>query len=431
MTLLNPQFLWGLLGISVPVAIHLWSKRKVRTIKVGSIQFISETKSKQNKNIAINEWWLLLLRCLLIGLLVFILTEPRWTGATDSSTTTYIFEPSLLTTSEDVQRFDDIPLENRRLLKTGLPAWSENEILETSEITPQYWQLAQEIQELPADSIIVFTKALQKGIRGKRPEISPRIRWVSVSDNLKTAEVVAAKFVGDSIQLVTFNSTESIYAFAKAYSEKSNLGDQLNASEDSLSIETENGTKQIFISQNEAINVQIVADENVDDQRVFVEAAFRAIATYINRPIAVEVQEPDTFTNSAKDEYVVWLSETSLPVMNQKVLVYKKDIFAEDIIALSSQSTMSFITQKLTASTIEQLRFVEQLLGWLAIETTLEQEAARLDQRSMDFAQFSPKEIVEDKRNQKVAVASFDRLLWVVLVILLLGERTLARIRKQ
>ena len=59
MTFLNPTYLWGLLGLAVPLAIHLWSKMEGKTIKIGSIQLLTEANPKQASSIHLNELFLL------------------------------------------------------------------------------------------------------------------------------------------------------------------------------------------------------------------------------------------------------------------------------------------------------------------------------------------------------------------------------------
>ena len=171
MTLLQPSYLWGLLALAIPIIIHLWSRKKVRTIKVGSIQFIAPTKSKESNSIQLNEWWLLLLRCLIISILVVILAEPYNTTTPDKEEVAYLFEPSLLSTADGLARFEQIPLEGRRLLQEDFPLWETGDVITNKEVVPNYWQLAREMEELAADSIVVFTHAFAKAVKGKRPTV--------------------------------------------------------------------------------------------------------------------------------------------------------------------------------------------------------------------------------------------------------------------
>src|SRR5690606_31873789 len=70
---LNPAWLWALLGMLVPIAIHLLSRKEGKVIPMGSTRFLSETSTSKFRSIKLNEVALLLLRCLLIALLVFFL----------------------------------------------------------------------------------------------------------------------------------------------------------------------------------------------------------------------------------------------------------------------------------------------------------------------------------------------------------------------
>jgi hypothetical protein len=49
MAFLNPLYLWALLGLAIPVAIHLWSRKEGRTIKVGSIKFLKGIGSQTSQ----------------------------------------------------------------------------------------------------------------------------------------------------------------------------------------------------------------------------------------------------------------------------------------------------------------------------------------------------------------------------------------------
>ena len=54
MTFLNPTYLWTLLALAVPLAIHLWSRKKVRVIKVGSTRFLESLDPKQTNSVKLN-----------------------------------------------------------------------------------------------------------------------------------------------------------------------------------------------------------------------------------------------------------------------------------------------------------------------------------------------------------------------------------------
>ena len=75
---LQTIWLWGLAGLAVPIFIHLWNVKTGRTLKVGSIAFLSESARSHARSFKLSEWLLLLLRCLLIILIVLLMTRPYW-----------------------------------------------------------------------------------------------------------------------------------------------------------------------------------------------------------------------------------------------------------------------------------------------------------------------------------------------------------------
>ena len=62
----QPIFLWALAGLSVPIAIHLLSKKEGKVIRLGSLRHVREKSTQQFKSIRLNEWLLLALRCLIV-----------------------------------------------------------------------------------------------------------------------------------------------------------------------------------------------------------------------------------------------------------------------------------------------------------------------------------------------------------------------------
>src|SRR5690606_33162258 len=104
MVFLNPMYLWALTGLAVPLAIHFWSRKEGKTIKVGSIQFLKESDPKQASSVKLNEIWLLILRMLVITILVLIIARPVLKGENSRTALTYLIDPSLLQKHEKIGR---------------------------------------------------------------------------------------------------------------------------------------------------------------------------------------------------------------------------------------------------------------------------------------------------------------------------------------
>ena len=77
--LLEPIWLAAMAAISVPVAVHLWNDRRGKVLRIGSVALLSGASKRLAWSRRITQWWLLLLRCLLLVVLAFLLAGLYWT----------------------------------------------------------------------------------------------------------------------------------------------------------------------------------------------------------------------------------------------------------------------------------------------------------------------------------------------------------------
>lgn len=80
MAFLNPILLLGLLGIAVPVLIHLRNRRRVVRLRWGAMRFLRVAIERNEKRMRMEDLLLLLLRCLLVGLIALALARPAFKG---------------------------------------------------------------------------------------------------------------------------------------------------------------------------------------------------------------------------------------------------------------------------------------------------------------------------------------------------------------
>ena len=76
--LLQPLWLWAMAGIAAPVLLHLWNDRQGKVLPVGSVALLERRSPRQRRSRRLSEWWLLLLRCLLLMALALLLAGPSW-----------------------------------------------------------------------------------------------------------------------------------------------------------------------------------------------------------------------------------------------------------------------------------------------------------------------------------------------------------------
>ena len=76
MQLLYPIGLFALAGLIIPVIIHLWSVKKGKTLKIGSIDLLGESANATSRSFRITDWLLFILRCLLLIIVGLMLAQP-------------------------------------------------------------------------------------------------------------------------------------------------------------------------------------------------------------------------------------------------------------------------------------------------------------------------------------------------------------------
>jgi uncharacterized protein (DUF58 family) len=76
MSFLSPWFLLGLLGVAIPLAIHLSRRQKAEKVVFSTIRFLKQTPKKMVFFQKIRQWLLLLIRAAIVALLAIAFARP-------------------------------------------------------------------------------------------------------------------------------------------------------------------------------------------------------------------------------------------------------------------------------------------------------------------------------------------------------------------
>ncbi len=76
----NPLFLWGLLALAIPVAVHLFQFRRYKKVYFSNVDRLSELRSESRRQSELRRWLVLLMRCLAIIFLVLAFAQPTLPG---------------------------------------------------------------------------------------------------------------------------------------------------------------------------------------------------------------------------------------------------------------------------------------------------------------------------------------------------------------
>lgn len=432
MFFLNPLYLWALLGLAIPLAIHLWSKKEGKTIKIGSIKLLNDEDSRQSSSISFNELLLLLLRSLLIITLVLILAEPQIEREKKNSSITYIIEPSLLGNTAMSSLIDGLAEDSEiRLLQNGFPMLADEALKSDTNPIPNYWRLANDMEALHTDSIVVFTKALTSGIKGKRPTLSKNIEWILLDPGQSVEQLIEATQIKDQIELISVQSNSKYLSYNKQTISKNNSIVQLNDSKDSIVMNVNDQLQILPLATALALKILIYYEPEYEADSNFIEASFNAISQHLNRQFElVKTQEEPKEVLSGYDR-IVWLSKKSIDSSSGRTLKYRADSLSTELIVEGATYDEFFLTRHLNSENIFEDRLTEELLSWLDVRPGLNEKVKPLDKRTVNISELRPQYIKTESDRKYMGTVSMTKWLWVLLVVLLLLERVVAKLRKQ
>jgi aerotolerance regulator-like protein len=158
---LAPLWLAGLASLAVPLALHLWSRRTGRAVRVGSIRLLSGAPPPMARRPRLHDPWLLALRCALLAALVLALARPYWT-------TRRVTAPTWALVATDVVDRAGLLDSLERTGRTVRP-------LDPSDL---WLSLAIADQAArPGTHFEVFAAPLLSGTRGTRPQLRSPVVW--------------------------------------------------------------------------------------------------------------------------------------------------------------------------------------------------------------------------------------------------------------
>ncbi len=433
MNFLHPSYFWALTALAIPIAIHLWSRREGKTIKIGSIQLLQSYDSKQFSSIQLNEKRLLLLRIFIISLLVLIMATPVVKKHTEHTPITYIVEPSLLQQGAIVAMLDTLSKgENEiRILQTGFPEWDVSEAGLWDTITPNYWQLAREMETLKTDSIVVFTRGSLKGVKGMRPGVHRKMEWIGLDDENTAYRTLKAIRKEENIHFITAYSDGERMTFNK---EVLKLTDELlvyNPQKDSVRLGDNKENNFLPLETEPPVRVLLIYEEALLTEKSYLEAALGAISKYLDR--SIEIVSSMELLESARDSFdlVIGLQMEFIPSTSAKQLLYKPDSLVGALMVPGPTKNVFHITKPITPENSLTENLGEKLLQLLFPNDELEEKAKVVDKRVMAKEELLPNYSTGDVRLSGVEVVDISKYLWFFVPVLLGIERFFAFYRKQ
>ena len=386
---------------------------------------MDESDSRQSSSIQLNEWLLMLLRMLILALIVLLMAGPQWRTKGNQKEITYLVEPSLANEPILTAILDSLQEDaSVRLFKKGFPEWDLDTDYRSEQETPAYWQLAQRLDSLQSDSMVIFTKALVKGIKSRRPNTQKKIHWVVTEGEETQDRPVMAFKNADAVQLVTVSSHGGGTQIKKALIED---GYQITTAGDSLML-GEESTTTVPLRTKDTLQINLYFDEGFEREGQYVEASFRALSVYLRQPIQVQVKEE---RSNERADLQIWFSEEPFKPSDGKWLLMKPNVLAKQLIEPGPTPNIFHLTSRLNPKNTVEQRFTEQLLGILDVDKETKTLVKDMDRRQIDEATLKPNYVAPKRKRERATLV--DVSLWVFGLVagLILLERLISKYRKQ
>jgi hypothetical protein len=150
MEFLNPSLLWGMLAVTFPVLIHFWYQKKGKTIAWAASRWLAEKTALKHHGIRLDEIPLLLIRCLLVVLLTFLLSDPvvKWLNKDESREKIHLVQSNARVTSNFRFELETALKSEEKVFFLGDEGQEVKNLSEASEKTDDILHLQQAVNRL-------------------------------------------------------------------------------------------------------------------------------------------------------------------------------------------------------------------------------------------------------------------------------------------
>ncbi len=467
MTIQNPTYLWALLGLLVPLAIHLWSRKSGKTVKVGSTQWLIASENTRFSSVQFNEVGLFVIRALVVVLVVLILldlVQNKPVSAGQTAQTWVLTEEALLSDERARPQIDSLVKSGLalHLLKPGMPVVPSNELEKVAVQVKQnqgnaipinYWSYLSEldVQENAPKKVILLAQNIQKRFQGSRPTLGLEVTWIDVPRPRKSVFLLdALQLPKDSLWLQIGLSDET---GTEVIQEK--VKRQVKVSIRDLPMVVVKN-QQVYFAQapEENIPIRIPNPQKIEirytkpyrlDQQYF-KVALEVVGEYMQTEVRVKSAGLDETKQTALLEdnldWVIFFGKTSDSIQ-WKGKVGKRQVWLQTsptdqwFESSKTQTNVYYLRQRPNPEvTPEVLKegFLEALTGMLFADPGVQQRLAKFDQRQVSQLQALPqkkKRWSDHGLPTQKETDSYHLWLWLALVAGIVTERMMQASREK
>jgi hypothetical protein len=299
--LLQPLWLAAMAGIAFPVLLHLWNDRRGRVLPVGSVALLERGSPRQTWSRRLSEWWLLLLRCLLLMALAMLLAGPSWKrGVAGAGKKGWILVEGGAGSPArtEAERLCKPMIDS--LLKAGYERHEWDTLAGVEGLS--YWDAFRAADRTaPAGTAFyIFSSAWANRFRGSRPFTGRPVHWYTYTPADSVIRWTGGAWMAspDSVRMVYGSSrpTGTSYSYQTVAPRSLSTGD-LTAGVDTA-----------------ILRIIIYTDaDRIQDGR-YLAAAVRALEQFGRRRVQWVVTGSLPVRGAGKPDWLFWLSSMPMPV---------------------------------------------------------------------------------------------------------------------
>lgn len=342
LTFTNPSVL-PLLGLLVPLAIHLWNRRPGREVAVGSLRWLAAGANRRLRNLRLEQVGLLLLRAALLAALAVALAGPQWRQPRPAGRGQVLVSPELADGSRLAAVRPTLDSLRRRgyvlrWLAAGLPTitpaeWQADSLgrrktqASNSLVNNFYWaRIQQAADTFAGQPLYAVTPTALRGFGGAHPALSANLTWQMLPARTSTTWLQAAAAGPGNLRLLVGHSDEKQTTFQTVRVAQPQPGAVLTVTglpplryemaKGRLQLQplsADSGQAQAPVPvQAAALRVVLYAGTGYADEARYLRAALQAAEVGLAAPLALTVSSspPDT---ARATEWLFWLSDSPVP----------------------------------------------------------------------------------------------------------------------
>ncbi len=373
----HPIWLWGLMGLLIPIGIHLLSRKEGKVLRMGSIRYLEDSTTKQFRSLRLNEVLLLALRCLAIALLVFFLSGLQFNASGGHQKKWLVVEAGLENDAHFSSLSDSLKKEGYELkqLSKGFPSLDS---AKTERL--DYWSAVDLLKRKSLQQVVVLSYNYVSGFKGKRLTLPTNIRWITAAPEPVEFPIQAVRLAGDSLSIRKGTSTpqETNFETVKAITPH---GEYFHMGKDS-----------IRINAPDTVSLAFVGDEAFAYDQMILTASLEALKGSIPTHIQWKNYKPENISQAPKTAWVVWLSTEKIPegMINRQIILRPNGVESGPLLSRQPGKEGSetwIITKRLNEEIALQEKLPWQLANVILIKPEVD---PGFDRRALpDIAQWS------------------------------------------